>query len=166
MLEVHVPKGLEVQLLSSALIFLMKLTSPAFTNSESIPAIYSCKEKGISPELSFFDTPENAKSLALIMHDPDAPMPGGFTHWVLYNIDPKTKGIAENSFGGAQGVNSSSEIGYMGPCPPSGTHRYFFTVYALDSRLDFSSPPTKRELEEKMKNHIIDQAELIGTFSK
>ncbi|MDO8583128.1 MAG: YbhB/YbcL family Raf kinase inhibitor-like protein [bacterium] len=137
----------------------MKITSHAFGNNSKIPSKYTCVGENINPPLEFFDIPGNTKSLVLIMDDPDAPM-GTFIHWVLYNIDPKEKEIKENSIpkSSIQGLNSMNKSEYAGPCPPSGTHRYFFKLYALDSILE--------QFPEKMGEHIISQAELIGLYSK
>lgn len=134
---------------------MMKIVSSAFTNNSTIPSKYTCEGENINPPLEFLDVPANAKSLVLIMDDPDAPM-GTFVHWVLHNINPSEKGIAENSV---------SYSGYIGPCPPSGTHRYFFKLYALDINLDLQNAD-KNMVEEKMQGHILDKAELIGLYKK
>jgi hypothetical protein len=143
----------------------MKIMSSAFENNTEIPMKYSCGREGINPPLSFQDVPVNAKSLALIMDDPDAPN-GTFVHWVLFNIDPKTQEIKENSIpqGALRGKTSAGRFDYVAVCPPSGTHRYFFKLYALDAVLDLTGP-TKVELEGKMQGHILKEAELIGLYS-
>ncbi len=145
----------------------MKIISTAFQNSTKIPSKYTCDGENVNPPLEFIDIPNNTKSFVLVMDDPDAPM-GTFVHWVLFNIEPKTKGINENSVpdSSIQGLNSTNKTGYVGACPPSGTHRYFFKLYALDSIIDLPQNPTKQMLEEKMQGHIIDQAELVGLYSR
>ena len=136
-----------------------------FKNNGKIPLRYSCKGADINPKLEFKDIPEEAESLALIMHDPDAPMDGGFTHWVLFNMLSNTKIIEENSVPkGVQGVNGANTNKYLGPCPPSGTHRYFFKLYALDTSLDLDESAGKNEVEEAIKGHVIEEAELMGLF--
>jgi Raf kinase inhibitor-like YbhB/YbcL family protein len=145
----------------------MNIFSSAFANNEAIPEKYSCKGENISPPLSISDVPAEALSLAFILHDPDAPMPGGFTHWVLYNIPPTTTEVPENSVpeGAVQGSNSSGHAAYTGPCPPSGTHHYHFQLYALDNILDLQPGATKQAVEEAMQGHILQQSDLIGTFA-
>lgn len=144
----------------------MKIASSAFENQQKIPLKYTCLEDGINPPLEFSDVPKNAKSLALIMDDPDAPM-GTFVHWVVFDIPAVTTGIAENSKpAGTEGKNGAGETGYFGPCPPSGTHRYFFKLYALDSLLGLDTHADKKAIENAMEGHIVAQAELIGVFSK
>ncbi len=144
----------------------MKLLSSAFQNNQSVPSKYTCQGENTNPELQISEAPEAAKTLALIMHDPDAPMPGGFTHWVVYNIPPNTNEILENTEPtGTAGMNGADKTGYAGPCPPSGQHRYFFKLYALDNKLDIQSAD-KSALEKAMAGHIIDQAELVGLYQK
>jgi len=145
----------------------MKLTSSAFTNHQSIPVKYTCDGKNVNPPLTISDVPENAKSLVLIMDDPDAPM-GTWVHWTVWNIDPKTKEISENSLleGAIEGITSFGKPGYGGPCPPSGTHRYFFKLYALDTSLSLPKTATKAELEKAMTGHIINTEELVGLYSR
>lgn len=145
----------------------MQISSPAFVAGGIIPSEYTCKASDYNPQLNITNVAlEDVKSLALIMDDPDAPN-GTWVHWVMYNIDPKTTVISKNSVpsGAQQGLNSWGTVKYGGPCPPSGTHRYYFKVYALDTTLSLSNP-TKVQLEAVMNGHIIDQAELIGKFSK
>lgn len=144
----------------------MKITSLAFENNTMIPAKYTCDGENISPPLSFSEIPEDAKSLVLIVDDPDAPG-GTWTHWLVFNIDPKANGIAENSVpkDGIEGMTSFGKKGYGGACPPSGTHRYFFKLYALDTSLNLNNPD-KLKLEEEMQNHVLDKAELAGLYSK
>lgn len=145
----------------------MKIASTAFADNAAIPAKYSCQGDDVNPPLSFSDVPQNAKSLVLILDDPDAPG-GTFTHWVVYNIPPQTTSIDESSTPpGMQAQNSFGKEAYGGPCPPSGTHHYHFKLYALDEQLSFGEPaPGKTAVEKAMQGHIIEQAELIGLFSK
>jgi len=140
----------------------MKISSPSFKNNEKIPSKYTCQGENINPSLLFVEVPGQTKSLALIMDDPDAPNET-FVHWVLFNI-PIVEEIKENSFEGIEGVNSSSAMGYIGPCPPSGTHRYFFKLYALDIILNLKKSCKKQDLEKAMKKHILSKAELIGLY--
>lgn len=145
---------------------MMRIVSSVFRNNTKIPSVYTCDGRNVNPPLNFLNVPENAKSLALIMDDPDAPS-GTFIHWILYNINPSEKGILENTVlpSALQGKTSRGVAGYVGACPPLGTHRYFFKLYALDSTLDLKNPD-KTELEKKMQGHIIDKAELIGLYSR
>ena len=145
----------------------MKIISLAFEHNSEIPSIYTCDGENINPPLEFVQVPTNAKSLVLIVDDPDAPM-GTFVHWVLFNVSPKSKGVKENSIpdSAIQGLNSTNKTGYMGPCPPSNTHRYFFKLYALDMKLNLSQKPTKQELEQGIQGHILDKAELIGLYGR
>jgi Raf kinase inhibitor-like YbhB/YbcL family protein len=142
----------------------MKLTSPEFGNNEFIPEKFSCQGADINPTLVIDDIPKDAKSLALIVDDPDAP---GMTwvHWVVYDI-PVTSEIDENSIPGKQGFNDFGRTTYGGPCPPSGTHRYFFKLYALDAELNLKEGVGKEDLEKAMRGRILDQAELIGLYKK
>lgn len=142
----------------------MKISSPEFGNGEFIPAKCSCQGQGINPALFITNIPKEAKSLALIVDDPDAPM-GTWVHWVVFNI-PITEQIKENSAAGMQGVNSGGDIGYDPMCPPFGTHRYFFKVYALDTLFGLKEGIKKPELENAMKGHILDSAELVGVYKK
>lgn len=144
----------------------MRITSTKFNNNETIPIKYTCKGENINPDLEFEDIPEGTKSLVLIVDDPDAPG-GTWTHWTMWNIPPNTKTISENSVpeGAVQGVNSSGNAGYAGPCPPSGTHHYHFKLYALDKILDLPTDTAKGQLGQTIVNHFIAQAELLGTCS-
>jgi Raf kinase inhibitor-like YbhB/YbcL family protein len=150
----------------------MNLTSSAFTHGAMIPKKYTCDGRDISPPLSWSDPPEKTESFALIMDDPDAPM-GTWVHWVIYNIPATARGLSEGvptdaelPDGSRQGRNSWHRIGYGGPCPPSGTHRYFFKLYALDTKLNLASGVTKEELFQAMAGHIVTQAELMGRYSR
>ncbi|PIZ98050.1 MAG: YbhB/YbcL family Raf kinase inhibitor-like protein [Candidatus Levybacteria bacterium CG_4_10_14_0_2_um_filter_35_8] len=145
----------------------MKILSANFLNNQKIPSKYTCDSSNINPELKFSDIPETAKSLVLIMDDPDAPI-GLFVHWVLFNMDPKSILISENSIpkSAIQGINSSGTNKYIGPCPPSGTHRYFFKLYALDKLLVLSSGCGKKAVEAAMEGHILEKAELMGLYER
>jgi Raf kinase inhibitor-like YbhB/YbcL family protein len=125
----------------------MKLTSPAFEHNKSIPSKYTCQGEDVNPALAIDDIPEGTKSLALIVDDPDAPM-GTWVHWVVYDIAPTSRIIDENSIPGKQGINDFRKKNYGGPCPPSGTHRYFFKVYALDTQLNLEEGINKRLIKE------------------
>lgn len=145
----------------------MKITSSSFQEGGTIPAKYTCDGANASPPLHIAQVPAEAKSLALIVDDPDAP--GGlFLHWLVWNFDPKTTDIAENSVPppAVQGKNGFGKSGYGGPCPPSGTHRYYFRVYALDQTLDLPAGASRGQLDERMKGHIVGQGELMGRYSR
>ncbi|MEK7790510.1 MAG: YbhB/YbcL family Raf kinase inhibitor-like protein [Deltaproteobacteria bacterium] len=145
----------------------MKLESTAFKHNDRISPKYTCDGDNVNPSLKISDIPQNAKSLALIMDDPDAPM-GTWVHWTIWNIDPKISSIAENSIPSksTEGITSFKSVGYGGPCPPSGTHRYFFKLYALDTTLSLQSSSDKKKLEDAMKNHILAETQLIGLYSR
>jgi Raf kinase inhibitor-like YbhB/YbcL family protein len=146
----------------------MNLTSAAFANGEPIPAKYSCKGDDISPALAWTEPPAGTQSFALIMDDPDAPA-ATWDHWVLFNIPAETRALAENIQIAAPiivGRNSWGRNKYGGPCPPSGTHRYFFKLYALDTTLTIPANSYKDAVLAAMEGHILAQAELMGTFSK
>lgn len=142
----------------------MKLSSPEFEHNGFIPKKFTCQGEDVNPTLVIEDIPDGTKSLALIMDDPDAPM-GTWVHWVVFNI-PVISRIEENSVPGKQGINDFGRLNYGGPCPPSGTHRYFFKLYALDTELDLGEGITKKELEEAMEGHILQKVELIGLYKK
>lgn len=142
----------------------MRITSPDFGHQQKIPGLFTCKGKDINPALRISDVPPEAKTLALIVDDPDAPGKT-WVHWVVYNIPPGTREIAQASIPGEQAGNDFGQTDYGGPCPPSGTHRYFFKLYALDTQIT-AKPRNKADLEKAMKGHILAQAELIGLFSK
>jgi Raf kinase inhibitor-like YbhB/YbcL family protein len=144
----------------------MKITSSAFQEGAEIPAKFSKSGGNVSPALRIEGAPENAKSLVLIMDDPDAPV-GLFTHWLVWNIDPKTTEISENSVpkGAVQGSNDYPTSGYGGPQPPSGTHRYYFKIFALDQTLDLPAGAKRREVDKAMKGHVIAQGQVMGRFS-
>lgn len=148
------------------------LTSEAFRDGGTIPDRYGCDGQGMSPPLRWEGVPAGTKSLALICDDPDAPR-GTFTHWVLYNLPPETKRLPENiphrerlDDGSLQGVNSARRIGYTPPCPPTGTHRYIFTLYALDTQPDLKPAASKSDLLRAMEGHILAQGQITGTYSR
>ena len=136
----------------------LKIESPAFKSGKDIPIEYTCDGNDLSPPLRFLNIPENTESLALIVDDPDAPM-GTWVHWVIWNLPASLTGISEgeNLFFG-RGENDFKTLLYGGPCPPSGTHRYFFKLYALDTELELEDGATKEELQQAMKGHIIESA--------
>lgn len=147
----------------------MQLKSSAFHPGGAIPARYTCEGDDISPAFSWTGIPAGTKSLALILHDPDAPRQSGFTHWVVYGIDPSLTQIDENAPKGEelagigmQGKNDGGRIGYMGPCPPSGTHRYIARLFALDTELSLKPGASHLELESAMEGHTLEKAALMG----
>ena len=142
----------------------MKLECLEFENNQSIPAKFTCDGADINPAFIIEDIPEETKRLALIMEDPDAPM-GTWVHWIVFNIHI-TDTIEENSVPGTQGTNDFRKLEYGGPCPPSGTHRYFFKLYALDEKLHIEEGCKMKELEEAMEGHILATAELIGLYQR
>lgn len=152
----------------------MRITSTAFRNEGAIPKLYTCEGKDISPPLVWIDVPTGTKSLALIVDDPDAPDPAApkmtWVHWVLYNMSSATEGLPEGVKslppGTKEGVNDWKRTGYGGPCPPIGRHRYFHKLYALDIVLPDLRQPTKVQLEQAMKGHILAEAQLMGTYQK
>jgi hypothetical protein len=145
----------------------MQITSPAFKNNENIPSKYTCDGENINPQLEIYSVPENTKSLALIVDDPDAPR-GNWTHWVVWNIDPATKEIAEHSVpaGAIEGKTSYGRPGYKGPCPPDKTHRYYFKIYALDTNIDLPPSADTTNLENAMDGHILASEKLLGIYSR
>jgi Raf kinase inhibitor-like YbhB/YbcL family protein len=143
----------------------LTVSSTEFANNDFIPAKYSCEGENISPPLSVTGIPAGTRSLALILHDPDAPLKGGFTHWVMWNLDVDGT-IPENFKSAQQGMNGSKMQGYTGMCPPSGTHHYHFKVYALDTRLNLNGNTGKAGLEKAMTGHILAKGELVGLYVK
>lgn len=145
----------------------MKITSPSFAEGGEIPQKFTCQGEGINPELKFSEIPENTKSLALIMDDPDARI-GTFTHWTIFNIPPKTLGIKENSNvkGALEGLTSAGKSGFVPCCPTIGSHHYTFKLFALDSILSLPSTTSREDLEKAIKAHLIEKAELMGTYKK
>ncbi len=143
----------------------MKLTSPSFKDKANIPSKFTCEGEDINPGLDIEDIPDGTKSLALIVDDPDAPMKT-WVHWVVYDIAPTQRHIDENSIPGKQGINDFRKENYGGPCPPSGTHRYFFKIYALGKVLGLREGVSKEDLEKAMQGHVLDQAELVGLYKR
>lgn len=143
----------------------MTLTSPAFAQDGAIPLQYSCDGDEISPELAWSGIPDGTASLALFLADPDAPG-GTWDHWILFDIPADLAGLAQGGTAGTEGNNSWNQTGYGGPCPPGGTHRYSFKLYALDTTLDLPAGTAKGVLEAAMKGHILDQVELMGTYTR
>lgn len=143
------------------------LNSPAFQNNSLIPSLYTCDGKNINPPLEINNLPKTAKSWALIVNDPDAPV-GTWTHWTIWNIEPTVTQISENSSpaNAIQGITSFGKPGYGGPCPPSGTHRYFFKAFALDQKIDLPTSSTADNLTQAIKDHIVAQTELIGLYNR
>jgi hypothetical protein len=146
----------------------MKLTSPAFSHNGAIPSQYTCDGANISPALEWSDAPQNSNSFALIVEDPDAPTKV-WVHWIVFNIPNTTQSLAENTqagpfLQGATDFNGKHQWG--GPCPPSGTHHYRFTLYALDNFLDLPAGATKEQIVAAMRGHILAQATLIGTYQR
>ena len=151
----------------------MRITSAAFQQGSEIPSYHTSDGENVSPELSWGDAPAATKSFVLVVHDPDAPIPGGFTHWVLYNIPAEAGHIEENAPKeervaglGVQGKNDAGKLGYIGPAPPSGTHRYFFRLFALDKMLELAPGATHKQVSAAIKGHILAQSELMGTYEK
>lgn len=144
----------------------ISLTSSAFQAGGDIPAKFTCNGADESPELKIGGVPSEAKSLVLIVDDPDAPR-GLFTHWMVWNIDPKTTDIAGNGApaGGVQGTNDFGKRNYGGPCPPSGTHRYFFRLFALDTKLDLKPGARRAELDAAMRGHTLAQGEMMARYA-
>lgn len=145
----------------------MKIESPVFQNNEMIPARYTCDGEDVSPPLTFSGVPYGTRSLAMIVDDPDAPA-GTWVHWTLWNMPPETRSITEDSVppSAVQGITSFGKSGWGGPCPPSGVHRYFFKLYALD--IEVKLPPTcmAHDLHHAMEGHILRQAQLIGLYRR
>ena len=143
----------------------LTVKSSAFEAGKLIPKKYSCDGQDINPPLNIEGVPKEAKTLALIVDDPDAPN-GTFDHWVVWNVAASTSVIAENTKPGIEGLNGARRKGYMGPFPPSGTHRYFFKVYALDIELKLGASSNKKDVEKAMQGHILDKGELMGVYKR
>jgi Raf kinase inhibitor-like YbhB/YbcL family protein len=151
----------------------IQVTSSAFKEGGSIPSKYTCDGQNVSPPLAWNTIPDGTKSIALIVDDPDAPR-GDWVHWVVYDLPPSLRELPENvrasesilGNGGRQGTNDFGKIGYGGPSPPSGTHRYFFKVYALDADLRMNPGATKAQLLKAMEGHILAQGQLMGRYSR
>ena len=152
----------------------MRLESTAFSHERPIPSEYTCEGVDVSPELHWSDVPPEAKSFVLIVDDPDAPDPARpvrpWTHWLLYNLPPATRQLARDvsqlPSGTLEGVNDWHRKGYGGPCPPVGRHRYFFKLYALDTVLDALHHPNKAVLQRAIRDHVLEEAHLMGTYEK
>ncbi len=154
----------------------LTITSTAFSPNGAIPSRFTCEGDDIAPAIAWSGVPEGARSLVLIVDDPDAPDPAApkrtFVHWLLYDIPPSAAGLAEGMTTGQlpagtrEGVNDVGGVGYTGPCPPIGRHRYFFKLYALDALLGDLGMPKKPDLEAAMREHVLGQAEIIGTYQK
>lgn len=146
----------------------MTITSSAFKPNGAIPAEYTCDGAKISPPLAFADIPPQAKSLALIMDDPDAPKAGGFVHWLIWNMPPTTKAIAANipPTTAVFGQNDAGKNSYASPCPPSGTHQYIFTLYAVDTVLQLPAGSTRAQLLQALRNHTLGKDQLTGTYAR
>lgn len=148
----------------------MQITSPVFTHNTALPDLYTCNGDDINPALDISGVPVGTRSLVLIVDDPDAPDPAApsvvWEHWIVWNIDPGTSAIAAGSIpaGAVQGTNSWGRTEYGGPCPPIGTHRYFFKLYALDTDLALGTTSIKADVEAAMQGHVLARAELIGLF--
>ncbi len=152
--------------------YILKLTSPAFKYGGKIPKKYTCDGEDISPPLKWSNVPKDTESFVLICDDPDAPM-GTWVHWVYYNIPKNIRSLPESIvpvenpyIGGTQGINDFKQIGYGGPCPPMGTHRYFFRIYALDDMLDLPAGLTKQQVLKKVEDHILAKGILMGIYSR
>ncbi len=150
----------------------IRLTSTAFDNGKTIPSEYTCDGRDVSPPLSWSGAPDGTRSYALIVEDPDAPR-GTFIHWVAFNVPPDVHGFdaevereGKLSNGAMQGTNGFGNVGYGGPCPPSGTHRYFFRIYALDTTLDLQPGARSDEVQSAMQGHVLAEGELMGTYSR
>jgi Raf kinase inhibitor-like YbhB/YbcL family protein len=150
----------------------IEVRSSAFEDGDPIPTRYSCDDLDVSPPLSWGSVPDGTQRLALIADDPDAPR-GTFVHWVVYDLPPDTRRLPEDvperqtlSGGAQQGVNGAGRIGYTGPCPPSGTHRYVFKIYALDRMLDLGGGATVERLSDAMEGHVLAEGQLMGTYRR
>lgn len=142
----------------------LKITSPVFQHNGLIPSKYTCDGEDVNPPLQIEGIPAQTQSLALVIDDPDASM-GTWDHWIVWNIPPSNQ-IRENSIPGTEGMNTSRRHNYGGPCPPGGTHRYFFKVYALDTKLTLNPNSHKRDLEKAMQGHMLAKGEIIGKYTR
>jgi Raf kinase inhibitor-like YbhB/YbcL family protein len=145
----------------------LELTSTAFDEGAAIPERHSCDGEDLSPPLAWESLPEGTQSLALLVHDPDAPS-GDFTHWVAWGIDPSSGGIEEGARAPREGHNGRGERGYMGPCPPPGhgAHRYFHMLYALDDQIDLDDGADRGQLEQALDGHVLAEARLVGVYER
>ena len=151
-------------ILSGVALVILEISSPSFSANGNIPAKFTCEGENKNPALSVKNIPAGTKSLAIIVEDPDAPQ-GTVYHWVTWNIDPSGN-IPEKTAVGTQGKNTKGDNGYMGPCPPTGTHHYHFKIYALDTKLDLAEGSTEAQLTSTMKDHVLGSGELIGLYKK
>jgi len=144
----------------------LRISSPAFENHKSIPERHTGDGEDVSPALEWSGVPEGTKSFAVVVHDPDAPLVDGFTHWVAYGIPADATGLGESGEGVTQGKNSFGNTGYSGPAPPPGhgTHHYYFWVYALDDDLNLEPGLDRRALIDRIEDHVLEQARLVGTY--
>ncbi|MEM2914136.1 MAG: YbhB/YbcL family Raf kinase inhibitor-like protein [Candidatus Bathyarchaeia archaeon] len=142
----------------------LTVMSPVFENNGFIPAKYTCDGDDVNPPLKIEGLPSGTQSLVLIVDDPDAPM-GTWDHWIVWNIKPLEK-IEENSVPGIEGLNSFNKHSYGGPCPPSGAHRYYFKVYALDTKLNLNPNSRKKDVEKAMEGHILAKGEIVGRYRR
>jgi hypothetical protein len=144
----------------------LKLSSPAFKHHESIPTKHASDGEEVAPELSWSGVPDGTEAFAIVVHDPDAPLVDGFTHWVAYGIAGDTTSLPEGGGEVTEGVNSTGDSGYMGPAPPPGhgTHHYYFWIYALDEDVELPAGLDRRALLERIEDHVIEQARLVGTY--
>jgi hypothetical protein len=150
----------------------IKVTSTSFNEGNSIPKRYTCDDVNLSPQLEFKEVPESAESLAVICEDPDAPA-GVWSHWVIFNLPKECRSLPEWVMereiledGSKQGLNDFGTVGYRGPCPPGGTHRYYFKVYALDTKLDLPPKISRKQLLNAMKSHVLDEGQLMGVYTR
>jgi len=143
----------------------LSIKSPAFEHGKLIPKKYSCDGQDINPPLTIEGIPKEAKTLVLAVDDPDAPS-GTFDHWIVWNIPASASKIGENTVPGTEGMNGARQQGYMGPCPPWGTHRYFFKVYALDTELSLGINSRKKDVEKAIQGRIVAKGELIGLYRR
>lgn len=150
----------------------IKIKSPAFEEGELIPKKYTCDGVNVSPPLQWSSLPADVESIVLICEDPDAPS-GLWTHWIIFNLPAETKGVSEFIMerevlenGAQQGLNDFGTIGYRGPCPPGGSHRYYYRIYALDVLLELPSRINRQDLLEAMNGHIIDQGQIMGIYTR
>lgn len=152
---------------------MFQLKTSAFQPEGNIPSRFTCEGENVSPAIAWTGAPQGTKSFALVVHDPDAPKRGGYTHWVVFNIPASVSQIPENApkqaqlpGGGTQGRNDDGGAGYTGPCPPSGTHRYYFRLYALDQQLSLKDGADKEALEKALKGHVLGEAEIMGKYKR
>jgi Raf kinase inhibitor-like YbhB/YbcL family protein len=143
----------------------LEITSDAFAAGGTIPSRHTCDGENVSPPLSFAGAPEGTHSLALVVDDPDAPV-GTFTHWLAWGIDPDAKGLGEGQAAPREGRNGFGTIGYAGPCPPHGRHRYFFRLHALDTELDLQPGSDHDQLDCALDGHVLETAELVGGYER